>query len=150
VALGNQTFPFLVDTGSTDLWVLQEGWACINDTSNAILPQEACTFGPKTYHPSSTFEPITGEFFGEQLGYGRVSGVLAREDVTIGGATVKGQIVGIANVTVANRPRFGCYWQVRILQLCGKQLKGCQLGGLYRGAQFEGLSEGRHNSGVAP
>jgi hypothetical protein len=107
VTLGNQIFPLLVDTGSSDLWVLQEGWTCINDTSNAILPQEACTFGPKTYQPSSTFEPITGEFFGEQLGNGRVSGVLGREDVTIGGAIVKGQIVGIANVT--SNPGDGVY-----------------------------------------
>src|SRR5947209_5247499 len=44
--LGNQTFPLLVDTGSSDLFVLQEGWTCINDTSNDILPQETCTFGP--------------------------------------------------------------------------------------------------------
>lgn len=96
---GDQTFPLLVDTGSSDLWVVQSDWICVNDTSNATLPQEDCGLGPETYHPDSTFQPIQGEFYGEIMGNGRQSGILGTEDVTIGGATVKNQTIGVANVS---------------------------------------------------
>ncbi|KAJ9641322.1 uncharacterized protein PV06_08619 [Exophiala oligosperma] len=96
---GGQTFPLLVDTGSSDLWVVQNDWICVNDTSNAILPREDCGLGPEMYHPDSTFQEVPDEFYGEIMGNGRQSGILGKEDVTIGGATVKGQTIGVANVS---------------------------------------------------
>jgi hypothetical protein len=33
-------------------------------------------------------------------------------------------VANMSDIRVANRPRFGCYSQVRILQLCPTQLKG--------------------------
>jgi hypothetical protein len=99
VTLGNQTFALLVDTGSSDTWVVGSDYLCINDTSNAILPQQACAFTPQTYRPSPTFQLVPDEFFGEQLGSGKLSGLVGREDVTLGGVTVKGQQIGVANKT---------------------------------------------------
>ncbi|KAK5215869.1 hypothetical protein LTR96_011174 [Exophiala xenobiotica] len=96
---GDQTFPLLVDTGSSDLWVVQEDWICVNDTSNAVLPREECGLGPERYHLDSTFQQAQGEFYGEIMGNGRQSGILGKDDVTIGGATVKGQTIGVANVS---------------------------------------------------
>ncbi|OCL10720.1 acid protease [Glonium stellatum] len=77
--------------------VLAAGYICLNDTSNATLPQEACAYGSYTYQTTSTFRPIQDVFFGEQLGAGRVSGVLGLDDVTLGSITVKGQHLGVAN-----------------------------------------------------
>jgi len=55
--------------------------------------------GPETYHPDSTFQQAQGEFYGEIMGNGRQSGILGTEEVTIGGATVKNQTIGVANVS---------------------------------------------------
>jgi hypothetical protein len=99
VTLGNQTLSLLVDTGSSDIWVLGSNWVCINDTSNATLPQEACTYGSQTYTPSPTFHEIPDTYFGEELGAGRVSGLFGLEDVTFGGVKVTGQHIGIVNTS---------------------------------------------------
>ena len=102
VTLGNQTFLLVVDTGSSDTWVVGSDYLCINDTSNAILPQQACAFAPQTYQPSPTFQAVPDEFIGFQLGSGKLSGPFGREDVTLGGLTVKAQLIGIANMTSQN------------------------------------------------
>jgi hypothetical protein len=99
VTFGNQTFSLLVDTGSSDIWVLAPNWVCINDTRNATLPQEACAYGSPTYTPSTTFHEISDMYFGEQLGAGRVSGLFGLEDVTLGGVTVTSQHIGVVNTS---------------------------------------------------
>jgi hypothetical protein len=99
VTFGNQTLSVLVDTGSSDIWVLGPNWVCINDTSNATLPQEACTYGSQTYTPSTTFHEISDMYFGELLGAGRVSGLFGLEDVTLGGITVTSQHIGVVNTS---------------------------------------------------
>lgn len=99
VTIGGQVFPLQVDTGSSDLWVLASDYVCLNETSNATLPTEACGYGPKTYIESPTLSIVQGEFFGEQLGGGRVSGLLGLEEVTLAGITVHQQHVGIVNKT---------------------------------------------------
>jgi hypothetical protein len=73
---GDQTFPLLVDTGSSDLWVVQEDWICVNDTSNAVVPRGECGLGSEIYHLDSTFQQVQGEFYGEIMGNGRQSGIL--------------------------------------------------------------------------
>jgi hypothetical protein len=44
VQWGNQTFSMLLDSGSSDTWVLQEGFQCINSTGNpvAVRHLQAC------------------------------------------------------------------------------------------------------------
>lgn len=99
VIIGNQTFVVQVDTGSSDLWVLQEGWQCINDTTFLEIPQADCTFGNATYKPSSTLMIIDDDFFGVVYGAGNALGALAYEDVTLGGITVQKQTIGLVNRT---------------------------------------------------
>jgi Eukaryotic aspartyl protease len=105
VTFGNQTFSLLVDTGSSDIWVLDQGWLCLNDTSNATLPQEACAYGQQIYIPSPTFQDIPSMFFGEQLGAGWVSGIFGLEDVTLGGLSVQKQHIGLVNKSSNFRDR---------------------------------------------
>ncbi|KAK5000088.1 hypothetical protein LTR66_000988 [Elasticomyces elasticus] len=101
VQFGNQTFLLLLDTGSSDTWVLQTGWQCINATDNSVLPQATCAYGNKTYDITSTFEQIPNEWLGVQYGIGVATGVMGYEDVTLGGITVRHQEVGIANRVTA-------------------------------------------------
>jgi hypothetical protein len=94
VMFGNQTFQLLLDTGSSDVWVVATGYLCINATDNTELPESACNYG-KTYSTSSTFVNISSETFGIEYGAGIAVGILGSEDVTLGGVTVKQQTVGI-------------------------------------------------------
>lgn len=99
VTIGNQTFQLLVDTGSSDTYVMKSGYTCINGTSNQILPQEDCEYSKKTYRPSSTYRGIPSEMFGIEYGAGLASGAMAYEKVTIGNITAAHQKIGIANIS---------------------------------------------------
>lgn len=97
IQFGNQSFLVLFDTGSSDTWVLQSGWQCINATDNSELARSDCSFGNETYDTSSTFEQIPSEWFGVHYGNGDAVGLLGHEDVTLGGITIERQEVGIVN-----------------------------------------------------
>lgn len=97
VALGNETFKLLVDTGSSDLYVMKTGYKCINGTSNLELPEDECLYSSKTYNVSNEFPAITDETFGVKYGAGVASGVMVYEDVTLNGITAKRQKIGVAD-----------------------------------------------------
>lgn len=99
MVIGNQTFQMLVDTGSSDTYVMRDGFNCINATSNLVIPESDCYYKNKTYHNSRTHRHITSQMFGVQYGAGLASGEMAYEDVTLSGITVKGQKIGIANIS---------------------------------------------------
>ncbi|KAJ5751013.1 hypothetical protein N7533_008041 [Penicillium manginii] len=99
MVIGNQTFQMLVDTGSSDTYVMRNGFDCINATSNLVIPEADCLYKNKTYHNSRTHRHIPGQMFGIQYGAGLASGEMAYEDVTLSGITVKGQKIGIANIS---------------------------------------------------
>ncbi|KAJ5334141.1 uncharacterized protein N7506_007924 [Penicillium brevicompactum] len=95
--IGNQSFQMLVDTGSSDTYVMENGYTCINATTNGQLPQEDCLYANKTYRSSRTQRRIANENFGIEYGAGIASGFMAYEQVSLGNLTVKKQKVGIAN-----------------------------------------------------
>ncbi|KAJ5715590.1 uncharacterized protein N7483_012771 [Penicillium malachiteum] len=97
VTLANQTFKLLVDTGSSDTYVVKQGFVCIDQTTNLEIAQEACQYGSQAYIESSTYHVIPNQTFGVQYGNGIASGVMAYEDVTLAGITVPEQVVGIAD-----------------------------------------------------
>lgn len=96
VTIGKQKFQLLVDTGSSDIWVVQTGYQCLDGTNFTKLPQAACSWNT-TYDVSSTFEQIANETLGIQYGAGVAFGKVGKEDVTVGGITVRGQTIGVAN-----------------------------------------------------
>ncbi|KAE8327264.1 aspartic peptidase domain-containing protein [Aspergillus sergii] len=98
VGSNNQTFKLLVDTGSSDLYIMGDGFTCINATSNLTLPQADCKYGPETYTRSSSYEQVPNEVFGIEYGAGRASGVMAYEDITIAGVSVRAKLA-IADVS---------------------------------------------------
>ncbi|CAG7950886.1 unnamed protein product [Penicillium salamii] len=96
MTIGNQSFQMLVDTGSSDTYVMQDGYTCINGTGTLAVPREDCKYA-KSYHPSNTLRRISGQNFGIEYGAGIASGYLAYEEVSLGNITVKKQKVGIAD-----------------------------------------------------
>ncbi|KIX98381.1 uncharacterized protein Z520_05682 [Fonsecaea multimorphosa CBS 102226] len=97
VTIGGETFPLLVDTGSSDTYVMKKGYRCFDKTNGTELPQSACLYGSATYTPSATYSQIPNEIFGVQYGAGIASGVLAHEEVTLAGITVKNATIAVAN-----------------------------------------------------
>ena len=99
VTLGTKNFSLVIDTGSSDLWVVKTGYKCFDGATNAELADEDCTFSSTTFDPSSssTFQPITNETFGATYGLGIALGSLGYENVTVGGITVPHQIIGVAD-----------------------------------------------------
>lgn len=102
VTFGNQSFTRLLDTGSSDLWVLQTGYECINATDGSELSQPACLWGNATHEVPSTSEQIPDETFGVQYGGGEVAtGIVGYGDVTLGDITIQRQEFGVVNVRSA-------------------------------------------------
>jgi hypothetical protein len=44
--IGGNTVLMLLDTGSSDTWVLAPGWQCLNSTGDAQPDESACNAGP--------------------------------------------------------------------------------------------------------
>ena len=97
ITFGDQTFEVIVDTGSSDTWVPQAGFHCIDLESGRNASRASCGFGPELYTPSSTFKRIPGQ--GLYLSYGDgeyAYGYMGNESVTLAGITVN-QEVGVVN-----------------------------------------------------
>jgi hypothetical protein len=99
IEIGGQSFLVELELGSSDTWVVQMGFECINRTDNFILPQSACTYGNKTYHISPTFSQIPDQNFGVFYRAGIANGIMAYESVTIAGINLPKQKVGIVSST---------------------------------------------------
>lgn len=98
ITFGTETFRAVVDTGSSDTWLIQSGFQCASvGRRPTALPESACEFGPP-YTISSTFEQVQGENFNISYSDGEtLTGIVGTEHVTLGGITVKNQEVGLVN-----------------------------------------------------
>ena len=97
ITLGNFTYKAIVDTGSSDTWVVETGFQCLNQTNGADIPEEGCGFGP-TFMIGSTFEQIPDENFNIIYGSGQfLTGIMGFEQVEIAGLSVR-QEVAVVNV----------------------------------------------------
>lgn len=97
VTIGNQSFMLLVDTGSSDTYVMQTGYKCVNSTDNLVIPESDCLYANKTYHKSKAYRRVPNEMFGVEYGAGLASGLMANEQVSMGGVSVNAQKIGISN-----------------------------------------------------
>lgn len=96
VTIGGQEFQLLVDTGSSDTYVMRNGYKCIGRDNQ---PAADCLYSNKTYHVSDTYDPLPDTMFGIQYGAGLASGEMAYENVSIGGISTAHQKIGVANVS---------------------------------------------------
>ena len=62
IEFGSKSFSVILDTGSSDTWLVETGFTCVNQTSGALETEAECMFGP-TYTVPSTFKDIPDENF---------------------------------------------------------------------------------------
>ncbi|KAJ7619810.1 acid protease [Mycena polygramma] len=99
ITVGGQTFPVIVDTGSSDTWLVQKGFACYNLTGHPE-PATTCAFGSLGFDAglSKSFQAYPDTKFSITYGDGEyLSGAAAYETVSVGGLTVKHQEIGVVS-----------------------------------------------------
>ncbi|KAL8665996.1 MAG: hypothetical protein Q9202_001733 [Teloschistes flavicans] len=97
ITFGTETLQAVVDTGSSDTWLVETGFECANVQTRIPVPEEQCRFGA-LYSTSPTFKQIPGENFNILYGDGeKLTGIVGTEDVTLAGLTVKNQEVALIN-----------------------------------------------------
>lgn len=93
IEVGTKNFTVVVDTGSSDTWLVKTGFTCSKTGAD-------CEFGP-TYTESSTFQAIANENYEQTYTDGEyLFGAYGKEQVTVAGVTVKEQ--QIAAIQSAN------------------------------------------------
>jgi hypothetical protein len=95
IVYGGQTVKVILDTGSSDTWLIQSGFKC-TDANGNVQATASCGFGG-TYNGSFGANKIPNVNF--QISYGDgefVTGDMGYEDVTIAGITVPHQEVSMA------------------------------------------------------
>lgn len=92
IVFGTQTLDVIVDTGSSDTWVVKEGFECINLNTSKEVTESECDFG-STYTVDSTFKEISGEEFKIEYGDGEyLYGYMGTETVTLADITVSAEV----------------------------------------------------------
>ncbi|GAB7366768.1 hypothetical protein MBLNU230_g0722t1 [Neophaeotheca triangularis] len=97
--IGGNEYSFVVDTGSSDPWVVRNDFTCLDVTNDAELDPELCYFGP-TYDPtlSPTYRPFPDHNFNISYAAGeRLNGIMGYEEFTMAGITVPNQAFGIVD-----------------------------------------------------
>jgi len=94
ITFGTEKFIAIVDTGSSDTWMVEQGFQCINENS-VPEPESVCNFGP-TYNLSNTFVQITDINFNITYGGGEfLNGIFGREEVTLAGLKVQAIVAAV-------------------------------------------------------
>ena len=92
VSFGSQVFEAVIDTGSSDTWLVEAGFTCVNQTSNITVTEADCLFGSAGYKPDSTFTPIPDENFNVSYADGEyLNGIMGYDKVTFAGITIQKQ-----------------------------------------------------------
>ena len=98
ITIGTQTFEVIVDTGSSDTWVVETGFECIDLDTSKKTTEAACDFGPY-YTTDSTFVKTANENFNIEYGDGEyLTGIIGTETVTLAGIEVTGQTIALVTV----------------------------------------------------
>ncbi|KAJ5630926.1 acid protease [Penicillium longicatenatum] len=92
ITFGTQSFDVIVDTGSSDTWVVKSGFECIDLDTGKKTSQSTCDFGT-AYTVDSTLKTISGEEFEIEYGDGEyLYGYMATETVTLADITVDQEV----------------------------------------------------------
>ena len=95
ITIGTQTFEVIVDTGSSDTWVVEAGFECIDFETGKKTTESECAFGP-TYSTDSTFVQTADENFNIEYGDGEsLTGIIGTETVTLAGIEVTDQTIAL-------------------------------------------------------
>ncbi|KAH8816033.1 aspartic peptidase domain-containing protein [Xylogone sp. PMI_703] len=92
ITLGEQAFLAIVDTGSSDTWIVGDNFTCLRIGTGTPWPASNCAFGP-TYTIGDTFEPVPNVNFNITYGGGQfLTGTFGIENVSIAGLQVRQQV----------------------------------------------------------
>ncbi|KAJ6447755.1 aspartic peptidase domain-containing protein [Mycena vitilis] len=100
ITVGGQNFTVVVDTGSSDIWLVKKGFSCFNLTG---APESAatCAFGSEGFDPtaSTTFQTFPNVIFNTTYGSNEfVSGPVGFDTVSVGSLTVTKQEIGTPDI----------------------------------------------------
>jgi len=93
VTVGGQSFDVVIDSGSSDPWLVGSDFQCVNKYDGSYQTQDQCQFGP-TYNvtASTTYQYISGENFNISYADGEtLTGSMGYESFTMGGINVPHQ-----------------------------------------------------------
>ncbi|RAL13386.1 acid protease [Aspergillus homomorphus CBS 101889] len=94
ITVGSDSFDVIVDTGSSDLWLVEKGFTCLDENSKQVSESE-CVFGP-AWSPTSSFSKISGEEFSISYGDGEfATGVMGKDEVTLAGISVEQELAAV-------------------------------------------------------
>ncbi|GIJ85100.1 hypothetical protein Asppvi_003955 [Aspergillus pseudoviridinutans] len=100
VGWGNETYSMILDTGSSDTWILEEGFQCL-DSTGAPTIQSNCQVGPQ-FSGDFTGGQIENVNFNISYGTGILAGKFGWEDITIANITVKDAQVAVVDQAYFN------------------------------------------------
>jgi hypothetical protein len=92
---GGETFYVVIDTGSSDTWLINNKYTCVDPTDSEVIDESQCGFGP-TYSVSAAAKQIDNRNFNISYADGeRLNGQMITEDLTFAGITVENQTMGL-------------------------------------------------------
>ncbi|KAG9700546.1 acid protease, partial [Aureobasidium melanogenum] len=95
---GGETFEVVIDTGSSDTWLVNNQFTCVDPSDSEVIDEAECAFGP-TYSLSSTAQQVPNRNFNISYADGeRLNGEIITEDLTFAGLTVENQTMGLVTV----------------------------------------------------
>ncbi|KIW08455.1 uncharacterized protein PV09_01358 [Verruconis gallopava] len=96
VKVGGQSLQLVIDTGSSDTWLVSDPFQCKNDAQMPV-EEDHCKFGNR-YERTATFEQDKQYTFSIAYADGeRLKGIIGRETVAIGGITNKNTTIALAH-----------------------------------------------------
>lgn len=97
ITFGGEPFNAVIDTGSSDTWLIGDDYKCLDGENKNEIALATCKFG-RTYKRTSTFQQLPDVHFNISYVDGeRLTGILGRERVTLGGIMVQNQTVAVVD-----------------------------------------------------
>lgn len=99
ITVGGQQFDVVIDSGSSDPWLVMDDFTCVDYASGDVQPQDDCYFGTSySVSASATYSPLATENFNISYADGEsLAGAMGYESFTLGGITVPHQEFGIVD-----------------------------------------------------
>jgi hypothetical protein len=100
ITVGNQSVTAILDTGSSDIWFMQQDSQCLDPQTKQTSPIDLCGFGGPKLTPTTSFHEIPDAHMND--GYANGAGLLstvAYSQISFGGLVVPQQEFGLVETT---------------------------------------------------